>query len=241
MERVARIGRDLAIMLLAIAGIVLACTVGPILKHFDTDEGEISKGISDTFDTLNRPCKGSGDDKADHCGTLALAGQTIVNAGDLVKHSQLVEAREQTLFDQQLPAMLDQARGTLASAQSSISALQPLMAESQARIHDLQGAEIASAKLIEDLDAQSLHTFAQVDTATARLNVLLADPAVPDLIHHSAGITASADSMLFTANQVELKATKTYLHPSTNPVKRTWQTVQPFLLPGAQIGAAVIR
>jgi hypothetical protein len=47
--------------------------------------------------------------------------------------------------------------------------------------------------------------------------------------------------MLFTFDAVETKATHDYLHPSKNPFVRTWKVFQPFLLPAAQIGGAVLK
>ena len=93
----------------------------------------------------------------------------------------------------------------------------------------------------------------KVDDAIGRFNDLLASAkvAVDGVAPLESNLTvmiaeaqpgvASFDHMLATADKVETKGTKDYLHPSKNPIKRTWKTVAPFLLPAARVAGAIAQ
>lgn len=60
---------------------------------------------------------------------------------------------------------------------------------------------------------------------------------VAQLLANSVDITGTGGHMLKTADEVETKATHSYLHPSHNPFVRTWNVANPFLVAGAKIAA----
>lgn len=116
-------------------------------------------------------------------------------------------------------------------------------------------AEIAfnhEDKNLTSLDAQELTLFNDLDSAIVgakpvedgltRLSLdfdaIALNPDIPEIVRNFAAALASLGHMLSTADAVETKATHDYLHPSKNPLVRTWKVAEPFLLPFAQIGAA---
>jgi hypothetical protein len=78
------------------------------------------------------------------------------------------------------------------------------------------------------------------------VNTLLKKQAVSDFVDNLGplsknfvAISGTGEHMLQTGDQVETKATYTYLHPSKNPFVRTWNIANPFLAAGAKISAAI--
>ena len=83
---------------------------------------------------------------------------------------------------------------------------------------------------------------ATADASTATINTFngrLSDPKIDALLNDFRDMSDTSRHMLITADAVETKATFSYLHPSTNPWKRTWDAVSPFLVAGAKITANV--
>jgi hypothetical protein len=82
--------------------------------------------------------------------------------------------------------------------------------------------------------------MAYTDIAT-NVNGYLRRKAVSDFVDNlgplstnAVAISGTGSHMLVTADQVETKATYTYLHPSPNPWVRTWNAAEPWLQIGAQ-------
>ncbi len=80
------------------------------------------------------------------------------------------------------------------------------------------------------------------------LDALLKKKTVNDFVDNLAPLsanlvagTATGDAMLATANQVETKATTDYLHPSKNPLKRTWQAIELLKRSCQDCGDSVLR
>lgn len=144
-----------------------------------------------------------------------------------------------------------QAKNTIASLKPSIDQLQVVLKEGYSVEHDarlsldnVNKAAIAERQYFEKslpdlMDAIKIDVADAGDTITAA-KVLVADPNLKRILQQSADIETTGNHMLVTADAVETKATKDYLHPSTNPMVRTWKAVEPFLIPLAEIGGAVV-
>jgi hypothetical protein len=148
---------------------------------------------------------------------------------------------ERKMYEQAFPDLVGHVNASLQNVDAATADLHPLFLSATARLDQFQSVESGLSQIVDDADRGLGPILYDADQTIKGANTLVANPNVPILLTHFAGISASADSMLFTANRVETKATYNYLNPPHNPVKRTWQAVQPFLLPGAQIGAAIVR
>src|ERR1700743_2457438 len=93
-----------------------------LVKDIRGNSGIIGK-LDATLDHVNKPCKGSGADKADNCGTLALAGQVLVDSGDLIKRSDSVENKETAMFNSDLPKMFAGINNTVKNLGDTATAL----------------------------------------------------------------------------------------------------------------------
>jgi len=115
------------------------------------------------------------------------------------------------------------------------------------------GAYRHTATLVNIAARHEDRQLGQVDSTITKLNLLIdsARKSVDGLQPLETQLTVliadaqpgvqSADHMLATADEVETKATKDYLHPSKNPIKRALKTVRPFLVPGAEIAGSIAR
>jgi hypothetical protein len=113
----------------------------------------------------------------------------------------------------------------------------------------VDGWNIRFSTTIDDLD-DTIKTADTVvggiiplETATTesvnRFNAFMVDPKLALMEQHIGGILTNVDGITYTTNAVFTKATKDYLHPSPNPMKRAWHYVSPFVIPAAQVGGAV--
>lgn len=199
------------------------------------DESRIALAAESALDEINRKC-GSGQP----CGAIALAEKTISHSSDLVIQSQkaIRDADQVTLAES---AMLPTWNARMTSTMDGVDAATVAFAgTAHQATADLQTADsvIGSAQLlVGHLDAVA----ASSNETVKHFDALLTDPSVVLTMGNVSRITATSEHMLVTADAVETKATQTYLHPSTNPLHRTWQYLSPFLLPAAQIGAATVR
>jgi hypothetical protein len=158
---------------------------------------------------------------------------------------------------EQTVATLKSAAATATQANTTIAKLNPaveqltadlkeghsLIYDARASITEVNRTTLAERKVFEEsipdmLAGVNKDVFDAGDTITAA-KTLIADPNLKRLIAESAEGLATGNHMLATADQVETKATKSYLHPSTNPAARTWEAVKPFLVPAAQVSAAI--
>lgn len=196
----------------------------------------IAGGVMSALDTVNRSCSTPG--KIQPCGTLAEVDKVLVHASDLtvqtqiaVRHADQVSKTEAAM----LPAWNARFTDTLDSVNGLTATLSGTAQAATVAI-GTANTTIAGLKPLEDA---STLTVGHVDEAVKRFDAMLADPNLALTMQNVQGITATTNHMLFTADAVETKATKSYLHPSMNPVARTWEAVKPFIVPAAQVGAAI--
>jgi hypothetical protein len=220
-ERSAQLGK--AVLFWVAAVMVLAVGTSATVLFLQTREVEIASGgkvgviltgAAKTFDKINAPCQGSGKDKADNCGTLALAGQMMVSGGDLIKTSQINENSEAKILSTSLPALFhgfDTAATNLATASAD---LHPLLTTANDRIAALEPIETNAAKLTADVDAGVAPILTGANGTITRANSLLDNPFWNTTMQHAASSSITIDHMLFTADQVETKLTKCTLHPT---------------------------
>lgn len=65
------------------------------------------------LEEAHKPCQGSGADKADNCGTIALFNQDLVRGGDLITRADSITDKEGQLLDRSLPGLIAKADGAL--------------------------------------------------------------------------------------------------------------------------------
>jgi uncharacterized protein YukE len=196
--------------------------------------------LNNTLTNINRPCKGKAG--PDACGTLAQLNKTVIDIGNITVTAQTQVKQSATLiaqYGQMLNGIAQDIHGEMGEAQKATAAL---TGTAQAATKTLGTADSLISSEQPRVDA----ILAQTDTvlesgneAVRRFDAMLADPNLALTMKNVEGITATTNHMLFTADAVETKATKSYLHPSTNPAARTWEAVKPFIYPAAQVGAAI--
>lgn len=150
----------------------------------------------------------------------------------------------------QVGATATQVKTTVASLKPSVDELHSVLQEgyhvaldARLSLDNVNKAAIDERTYFEKdlpplMDAIKTDVIDAGDTITSA-KTLIADPNLKRILKSSANITESGGHMLSTADAVETKATNSYLHPSTNPVARAWQEIKPFIVPAAQVGAAI--
>jgi hypothetical protein len=162
--------------------------------------------VNTTTTKLNKPCKGSGDDKADNCGTIGLINQAFIKGGDAIVTTQ---QQEQTLIKQTTPILT-----SLATIPGHVDGtMDALTGTAQTASRSLQDA---TDHLTPVLDAATSTTL-DVGTATRRLLPIEddADASVKhfDALVTSKDITRFLNSTAVTSEQVAGIATD--LHKAT--------------------------
>jgi hypothetical protein len=249
--------KDIAILLLILSG-VFFLTMGGIF-FMQTREAVVSSEAGaqplideaqKTLTAINAPCPKLA--KVDPpCGLitrLSIVANTM-NATfgklntDLDKAGTVEDGATQTLYNVNRPC--GTVGGTLAPC-GTLADVNKLMNTGRGTLGQLEIAANHEDRNLTTLDNQEntlftdFHaTLGTADAGLTRFNFLMNDPSILQTEQNVAAISGTGAHMLFTFDQVETKATQNYLHPSPNPFKRTWQTVSPFMLPVAQIGAAV--
>jgi hypothetical protein len=175
----------------------------------------IGSGVNNTLNAVNHPCAPG------PCGLLANANKVTTKIGDIVVTSQM------------------QVRQTDKLVSAAVTSIQ----ESTKHIDKTSDA---ATKLIADTDVEIKPVIENTNKEIIALgetngdiNTFLKSKYLFDSEDHIANIIANGDKMVAIGEQVEDKATHSYLHPSKNPFVRTWNVVNPFLVSGAKITAAV--
>jgi ABC-type transporter Mla subunit MlaD len=178
--------------------------------------------------TVNQPC---GNGKP--CGTLAEVSKATVKIGDIAVTSQMQIAQTGKLLSvttKNIDSVSSHLNKTADALTDTANTATQTVKQANA---DLQLVS-SSIPDLKPLVFQLQKNGASLQTATDALNMRLRDPHVDNLMAHLDEISGTGESMLDTANQVETKATKSYLHPSKNPFVRTWTVAEPWLNIGAQ-------
>jgi hypothetical protein len=188
-----------ALCVVIAVGICLCDLIGHVRAAVDqlcSDESVIARGVVTSIARVNRPCEGSGQDKADNCGTLALAGQVMVNAGDLVKQSQGVERKESLVLDRDLPQLFAKANVGVDRFSSAAAELQPLLRETTARTAALAPIETNAASLLAHVDAGADPLLDKAALALDDLHQLTANPDIQLTLGNVRSMTASGAGIL---------------------------------------------
>jgi hypothetical protein len=182
------------------------------------------------FKTINDPCTGFHGNVT--CGILAQLSQTEKNTGILAAQGAEQVKQSGTLITSAVDAVTVLA-GKSGDAIVSIKGVADQATTDLKTTNTLiKGAQ----PLVGHLD----ETVVGATKVEASLNDFLTDKTMLQLRQNLTDTTGTFSHMLVTADAVETKSTHNYLHPSTNPVKRSWQVVSPFLLPAAQGTAAAL-
>jgi hypothetical protein len=206
-----------------LCGTVAVCAVGAFVTYERLADAALPvvKGAAQAMDHVNKPCQGSGKDKADNCGTLALAGQVMEKSGDAVVTTQLQEQSTVKGFvvllgaltgtSHQLAKTADAATGTLNAASDTLKTTgQSVQRVAEAAIP----VESNTAALVGHLDVETAPLVTHADLVIQQVDGLAANPAIPTILTNFAGITGSTNDLLARGYLVEKKATQCYLYPT---------------------------
>lgn len=143
---------------------------------------------------------------------------------------------ERFYFEKQVPLVTADVRNLIQTSDATIAGLQTI----SPRVGTLLDTANQTVAGIQPTEKSATDALVGLHTSLDLFNTTLSDPNIKTTMFNVAGITQSANHMLLTADQVETKATHSYLHPSTNPVHRTWDYLSPFLVPAATVASRII-
>jgi hypothetical protein len=179
----------------AVAAFVFMCgSVGYLALHTARtipNFGTTVTKLDAVLDHVNKPCKGSGANKADNCGTLALAGQTMVNTGDLIKLTQANERTEAAILNKTLPTLLAHVDTSLVNIDTATAKVPPLIDAATDRLNGMAPLEDALTTLVKDTDTRSSATFEQVEATIKQIDTVMADPNIQKLIFNATQVTGN--------------------------------------------------
>jgi hypothetical protein len=165
------------------------------------------KMFHDILVQVHKPCKGSGADKADNCGTISLANQDMVDTGDLIKLSQKNELRETDLFNKTLPPLLASVKGTVTSFGDTATALKGTANAATGTLDATTGTVAAAqpllknaSALVANIDTETKPVIAHADLFLTHADAIASNPNIPKLFDNTQTITANFGSMTTDAN-----------------------------------------
>ena len=209
------------------AGRQVAADSQATLRAATAAEGLVGAAAVNLNTEITRPCRGPKG--PDACGLLAQVKKVAIDSGDAVVTAQL-QVKQTSQLIASTTVDLDSAAADIHQTAIAVS-----------------GTAQAGTSFLNVLANPDSGLPAAVNAYTESgndLDALLKKKAVSDFVDNLAPLsanlaagTATADKMLATADQVETKATSDYLHPSKNPLKRTWQAIEPFSVAAAKIAA----
>lgn len=211
-----------------------------LLWQSKQDEHRLAVQVGAVLTDITRPCKGPHG--PDACGTLAEINETVIKIGDIAVTAQLQVNQTSTLVAQYgklLNGIATDIHGEMTEAQKTTAALTGTAQQAKTTLATANTVIAAEQPHLDDILKHADLVLTTGNDAVARFNAMLADPNIALTMKNVQGMTASGNHMLFTADAVETKATKGYLHPPTNPAARAWMEIKPFLIPAAQVGGAV--
>jgi hypothetical protein len=171
-------------------------------------------------------------------GTIAEVNKLLLALKSTTVHIDLAarhEDQQLTVLDAQERQLFADTHGTLGELKNTATALTGTAQAATATLGEGQKTIRAAQPLL-----------ASFTESGDNLNVLLKRQAITQFVdnlgplsQNLVAITGVSSDMLTTADQVERKATNSYLHPSHNVFVRVWQTASPFVVAGAKITATV--
>lgn len=190
--------------------------------------------LQETLEFIKRPCASvDAKGKLLQDGPICELDQAIHDirkivtlAGNQVKQTDTVVRAAANSLDQvggAVAGTADQATETLDSARGTFD----------------QATE--TLKQVNSKQTGITPLMASYAAIATNVNGYLERKAISDFVNNLGPLSANAVAisgtgahMLLTADQVETKATYTYLHPSPNPWIRTWNAAEPWMQIGAQ-------
>lgn len=186
--------------------------------------------------------------------TVDYIGRSAKNFDDATKTWKDASQTEADYLHNTLPALTTQIQTNLSSSNDllrSVKTTSDTLASSVASIsgdahqtlsaaNTLFGTTNQTIAGLQPAEKATIDTLFKFQTSLDLFNTTLSDPNIKATMFNVAGMTVSGNHMLFTADQVETKATHRYLFPSHNPIVRAWEFTEPILVPSAQITGALL-
>lgn len=236
MSRLRSILIALAIGTVPVVGVFLCL----LLWQSKQDEHQLAMQAGTLLTDLQRPCKGPKG--PDACGTLAQINKSVIEIGDISKTAQIQVNQTATLVAQYgkvLNGIAGDVHGEMEEAKKTTVALTGTVQQATTTLATVNGMVASTQPRVDALLTDTDTTVKSSNAAVMRFTAMLTDPKIALITDHVEQMTGTTTHMLATADAVETKATKGYLHPPTNPAARAWMYLQPFLIPMAQVGGAV--
>jgi hypothetical protein len=228
--------------------VVAVCCVG-----LTVGASRIMDGMQVSLTHVNKPCKGSGSDKADNCGTLALGGQVMAKSGDMLVTTQQKEQAVIAHLDDLVDSLTtiaphvaktsDALTATASSASTAISGVQthltPVLDAATDTINTVNASLTRLTGSADVLLGNASTSVAAIQPLIGRstlfvthLDALATSPDIPSIIHEVNVGIGTGDHMLDTLDKVETKETHCILYPGFKCV------VTGLIVPSVQIGGA---
>jgi len=224
------------IVAVGLCACLLLLRLSSFVYTLSKDEQKISANIVGTLDTLNQDC---GSPANYHpCGTLADVAKTLNTVRGAFGQIEVAanhENKNLAALDAQEVQLFADIHATLAAGRGTVADLGQTAQQATSTLHTLDTTVSYFQPIAGHVDLAAVNA----GNAVERFNTLLADPVWLDTARNVDGITKTTGQMLDTANQVETKAMKSYLHPPTSFPARFWLELKPFIVPSIQIGGAV--
>lgn len=187
------------ILVSAAAFIFMCGSIGYLALHVAHKIPDLTatvKALDATLDHVNKPCKGSGKDKADNCGTLALAGQVLVDSGDLIKRSDAVEDKETAMLNIDLPKLFSSINGTVTNLGDTATALKGTANAATGTLDATTGTVKSAQPLLDnastfvaDLNTETKPVMTHADLFFADADAIASNPDIAKTIANTQLIT----------------------------------------------------
>ena len=178
------------------------------------------------LDHINRPCKGASG--PDACGTLAQINKTVIDAGDAIVRTQLIERSTQPHIISAMDEFGQTAKHLSSTADSLKGTADALTGTAQGATDTLaEGKRTIAAA--QPLLAQLTANGASLQATTDTINDILKRQAIGKLLDNAAGISGDFRT-------IADKATADFIRPVPwwqQPIKKSGQLID--------IGAAIAR
>ena len=171
-------------------------------------------------------------------GTIAELDKTILAVKSLTTHADMVVAHENaqlTTLDAQERTLFSNTQQVFSDMHTTLTAGQETLTGASSLFATTETTVLGVRPVLSHLDA----TVTDGNEVITKVNLLFTSPAVLATTKNIAKITFHAANIMDTADQVSAKATHTYLHPSTNPWARAWDSTSPYILSVLKIATSV--
>ena len=172
------------------------------------------------LDHINRPCKGASG--PDACGTLAQINKTVIDAGDAIVRTQLIERSTQPHIISAMDEFGQTAKHLSSTADSLKGTADAITGTARGATETLSAAQTDLKTL--DTSLTAFPPLLERSTATVGdLDALLKDKAVYGTLDNVQSMTSSGSAILIDARTLADKTTGDILKP-----KPWWQKIGPY-------------